>query len=543
MKLRILIYFLIASMLAACGGDNDRRDDRTVFRYNESNGITSLDPAFARNLENMWAVNQLFDGLVELDSSLTIQPLIARSWEVSDSGRTYTFHLRTDVRFHPSPLFADSLNRFVTAQDFVYSFSRIIDPGTASPGKWIFDRLRSARNGGMEAVNDSTLVLRLKDAFPPFLGMLTTQYANVVPREVVEHYGPDFRAHPIGAGPFKFAFWLEDVALVFHRNERFWQQDAEGQVLPYLDAVKISFVRDMGAEFLGLLQGQFDMMSGLHPAYTNELLTNSGTLREGFTNKIRFQRRPFIKTDYIGILVDPDLPQVQQHPFSDRRVRRALTFAIDRKKMVRYLRNNAVFEASGGFIPQGLPSSGGDRVAAVSYDPGYARDLLDSAGYPNGQGIPPVALSTTGDYVDLCEYLQHQWQQIGVEVEVEVLPGAAHREKVSKSQAMLFRKSWLADYADAENFLALFYSENFCPKGPNYTHFRNATFDSLYLTAASFPDHKDRIPLYRKMDSLVMAESPVIPLFYDQVSHFVRREVVYFETNGVNMLNLKTVRK
>lgn len=543
MKLRVLLFLCTAVLLLNCGTQHNEGDERTVFRYNESNGITSLDPAFARNLENMWAVNQLFDGLVELDSSLTIQPLLARNWDVTDSGRTYTFHLRTDVRFHPSPFFEDSLNRVVTARDFVYSFSRILDAETASPGKWIFDRLRSARNGGMEAVNDSTLVLRLKEAFPPFLGMLTTQYANVVPREVVEHYGADFRSHPIGTGPFKFAFWLEDVALVFHRNERFWQRDAEGQALPYLDAVKISFVRDMGAEFLGLLQGQFDMMSGLHPAYTSELLTDQGALRDGFADKIRFQRRPFIKTDYIGILVDPDLPQVQAHPLSDRRVRRALNFAIDREKMVRYLRNNAVFEASGGFIPKGLPASGGDRAAGVRYDPEYARMLLDSAGYPNGEGIPTVSLATTGDYVDLCEYLQHQWQQIGVQVEVEVLPGAAHREKVAKSQAMLFRKSWLADYADAENFLALFYSENFCPKGPNYTHFKSATFDSLYRVAATLPNQQDRIPLYRRMDSLVMAESPVIPLFYDQVSHFVRKEVTYFETNAVNMLNLKTVRK
>jgi peptide/nickel transport system substrate-binding protein len=541
MKLRILFLIVIVALVAGCSSEQ-QSDDRSVFRYNESNGITSLDPAFARNLENMWAVNQLFDGLVELDSALRIQPLIARSWEVTDSGTTYIFNLRTDVCFHPSPLFADSLNRKVTAHDFVYSFSRILDPSTASPGKWIFDNLRSAKNGGMEARDDSTLILRLERAFPPFLGMLTTQYANVVPREVVEHYGQDFRSHPIGTGPFRFAFWLEDVALVFHKNEHFWQRDAAGRALPYLDAVKISFVRDMSAEFLGLLQGQFDMMSGLHPAYKDELLTEDGALRDNFKDRIRFQKTPFIKTDYIGILVDPELPQVQAHPLSDKRVRRALNFAIDRRSMVRYLRNNSVFEATGGFIPQGLPAYDPNASYGLRYDTEYARALLAEAGYGGGEGIPTLELSTTSDYVDLCEFLQHQWAQIGIETEIEVLPGAAHREKVAKSQAMLFRKSWLADYADAVNFLTLFNSANFCPKGPNYTHFKNTTFDSLYAAAAQLPNLEDRIPLYRRMDSLVMEESPVIPLFYDQVSHFIRNEVKAFETNGVNMLNLKQTR-
>ena len=541
MKLQIncTILLLLTSCLSACYEGSSETEKKAVFTYNESNGITSLDPAFARNLENMWAVNQVFDGLVALDENLEIQPSIAESWEVSDDRLTYTFSLRPNVFFHSSDLFPEG-NRAVTAADVLYSFNRILDEKTASPGKWIFDPLRSERP--IEVVNSSTLRLHLNKPFPPFLGMLCTQYANIVPEEIVEHFGNDFRSNPIGTGPFKFAFWMEDVALVFHKNEQFWEYDEEGVQLPYLDAVKVEFVRDMSAEYLGLLQGKYDFMSGLHSSFKDELLLPTGELREAFNDKLNFQRVPFIKTDYIGILVDDSAAILEGHPLKNRLVRQALNYSVDREAMVRYLRNNSVYEAGHGFVPKGLPAYNEKAKYGVRFDLVKAKELLKEAGYPDGKGLPSIPLSTTSDYVDLCEFLQFQWAQIGIQVEIDVLASSSHREKVAKSQALLFRKSWLADYPDAENFLMLFYSQNFCPGGPNYTHYSNQTFDSLY-DAANLASPKERLSLYQSMDSLIMQDAPVIPLFYDQVSHFVRKEVIDFETNGVNMLELKRTKK
>ncbi|MGB1032302.1 MAG: ABC transporter substrate-binding protein, partial [Flavobacteriales bacterium] len=200
-------------------------DNRKVFTYNESNGISSLDPAFARNLENMWAVNQLFDGLVELDANLKVEPLIASSWDIQDSGLTYVFHLRDDVFFHPSIAFGEDSTRQVVASDFQYSFNRIVNPATASSGKWVFDLVDFENSNGFESPNDSTFVIHLKQAFSPFLGMLAMQYCNVVPAEAIDYYGEDFRENPIGTGPFKMAFWMENVALVYHKNTKFFQSD------------------------------------------------------------------------------------------------------------------------------------------------------------------------------------------------------------------------------------------------------------------------------------------------------------------------------
>jgi len=261
-KYSIALSVMALLLFSACNSAK-RNEDENVFCYNENNGITSLDPAFSRDLEIMWATNQLFDGLVEMDSNLNIIPCIAKRWEISEDGLQYKFILRDSVFFHASQLFSDTSGRKVIASDFVYSFNRILSPKVASPGKWIFSNVNVELNNGFEAPDDTTFIIHLKEPFQPFLGMLSMQYCSVVPNEVVEHYGQDFREHPVGTGPFKFAFWYENVALVFHRSEKFWQRDEQGVQLPYLDAVKIDFVKDMSVEFQGLLQGKYDFMSGI----------------------------------------------------------------------------------------------------------------------------------------------------------------------------------------------------------------------------------------------------------------------------------------
>lgn len=533
---------MTALFLFSSCGTSAEKEELNVFRYNESNGITSLDPAFSRDLEVMWATNQLFDGLLELDSVLGVAPSIAKTWEISADGRTYTFHLRDEVFFHPSPLFMDPDNRKVIANDFVYSFSRLIDPKVASPAQWIFANVDRNKDGGFTATDDSTLVIHLLEPFQPFLGMLTMQYCNVVPHEVVEHYGVDFREHPIGSGPFRFAFWYENVALVFHRHEKFWQRDAAGKSLPYLDAVKIDFVKDMSVEFQGLLQDRYDFMSGIYASFKDELLDAEGNMVSAYNDKLVFQKSPFIKTDYLGILMDPGMEVMKGSPLLNVKVRQAISCAINKREMVKYLRNNTVFAAENGFVPPSL-IHGQEHTTFYEFDPARAKQLLAEAGFPDGKGIPEIVISSVSDYADLIEYVQHELEKVGIRVRVNILQGPALREQSAKGQLTVFRKSWLADYADAENFLAVFYSKNFSPSGPNYTHFSSSAFDDLYERARAEINDSLRHAMYAQLDSLLMSEAPVIPLYYDQVSHFISKKVKGFQTNPVNMLDLKTVRK
>ena len=537
------LFAICGIIFASCQGNRYSDTGKTVFRYNESAGITSLDPAFARNQANIWAVNQLFNGLVQLSDALKPEACIAKDWNISGDGLTYTFYLRTDVLFHDNEVFPGGKGRKVLASDFVYSFSRISDPVTASPAAWIFTQVRRTDNHyDIEALNESTFRIRLSAPFPPFLGLLSMQYCSVVPREAVEKYGKDFRQHPVGTGPFCMKLWKEGVKLVLTRNENYFEKDS-GKRLPYLDAVAVSFIVDKQSAFLEFIKGNLDFMSGIDPGYKDELLTHSGRLNPKYTNKLNLIKQPYLNTEYLGILVDPASPVLRQNPLRLKAIRQAMNYGFDRVKMMQYLRNNIGIPGISGIVPAGLPWFDREKVNGYQYNPSRAKELLAEAGFPDGKGLPPITLTTNASYLDLCKYIQSQLNEIGFNVLIDVTPPATLREMIAQSKVAFFRASWIADYPDAENYLSLFYTPNFCPLGPNYTHYSNAAFDKLYNAASHEINDSVRGNLYIKMDNLLMSDAPVIVLFYDEVLRFTGKNISGLGCNPLNLLNLKKVKK
>ncbi|HBP44704.1 MAG TPA: ABC transporter substrate-binding protein [Flavobacteriales bacterium] len=534
----LVLWCTLAAVGGACNSTN--YDASNVFRYNESANLTSLDPAFARTLEPMWVVDQLYDGLVELDSELNVRPLIAQSYHSEDEGTKWVFVLRDDVYFtaHPDvPGLAEG--RRLTAADVVFSLNRLRDPELASSGRWILDALdASSEGGGLIARGADTVEFKLKQPFPPFLGLLATAYANVVAPEAVAYFGLDFRRNPVGSGPFKLAWWLEDVACVLHKNKAYWERDESGESIPYLDAVHISFASDMGAEFQGLLQGKFDFMSGLHAAYMEELINADGTLSEDYTETIRMETAAFLKTDYIGFYLEPN--EGEWLPWHEKAVRRALSLATDRSGIARSLRRGTVVPAW-GFVPPAL--IGQSKPRSIVFDVERAQSLMDSVASVHPRPWPEMVLSTTSDYTDLCAAIQYQWKAIGLEVRIDVVAPATHRDRVANGKVMAFRKSWLADYPDAENFLSLFRKMNLAPSGPNYTHYTNLEFDRRLDSALMEATASERAFQYETLNGMISDALPVIPLFHDQVTHFVRHEIEGWEINSVNRLDLRRVRK
>lgn len=538
--------FLIAvalCLLASCGPNRGNKETRKVFCYNESAGVTTLDPAFARDQATIWACNQLYNGLLQTTEDLSVAPCIARSFDIAEDGLTYTFHLRRDVFFHDDPLFANGKGRRVTAADFVYSFNRIVDEKLASPGAWIFNNVARDAKGqwAFYASNDSTFVITLRQKFPPFPGLLTMTYCSVVPHEIVAHYGRDFRQHPVGTGPFKFKMWKEGVKLVYVKNPAYFEFD-NGERLPYLDAVAITFLVDKQSAFLEFIKGKIDFLSGIDASYKDELLTKKGTLNPKYNGRIKLITQPYLNTEYLGFLMDEKNPVMQNSPLRDKRIRQAINYGFDREKMMKYLRNNIGYPAVNGFIPKGMPGFD-STMTGYSYQPDKARQLLADAGYPNGKGLPEITMTTTSSYLDLCEYIQHQLNEIGFTIKIDVNPPATLREVIAKSNVAFFRGSWIADYPDAENYLSLFYSPNFCPQGPNYTHYANKAFDDLYNKARNEVNDSLRYELYRAMDKMLMDEAPVVVLYYDQVLRFVQNNIEGLGSNPLNLLTLKKVKK
>jgi oligopeptide transport system substrate-binding protein len=532
---KFLIFILTGGFsFTAC--HTHSTSDKKIFHYNEPTGIATLDPAFAKNQSIIWPVHQIYNTIVQTDAHLNIVPSLAKSWEISDDKKTYRFHLRTDVYFQSDKAFPGGSGRRMRARDVVYSFSRLLDKQTASSGAWIFNE-RISGPEAFQAPDDSTFELRLLAPFHPMLGLLSMQYCSIVPKEVVEEYGRDFRNHPCGTGPFQFKSWEEGQDLILVKNPHYFEKDSAGNSLPYIDAIKISFFDNRATEFLLLQQGRLDFMNDIDPSFKDEVLNKKGELKKEWVGRIQLSKSPYLNTEYLGILVDSSLPAVMHSPLRIKKIRQAINYGFDRRKMMMYLRNSIGTPAEGGFVPTAFPGFDAGAVEGYHYDPAKARQLLKEAGYADGAGLPAIYLKTIDTYADLAGFIAKQLEEIGLKIQVDITQKSLLLEETAKSQALFFRGSWIGDYPDAENYLSVFYSEN--PAPPNYTRYSNPQFDLLYRKSLQENNDSIRYSLYRQMDQLVIRDAPVVPLWYDQVIHLVSPAVSGFEANGLNLLELR----
>ncbi len=529
--LKFIVLLSLAIGITACNSAKTESNDHLVFRYNQHKNIGSLDPAFSKDQADIWATNALFNGLVEMDKHLNVKPSIAKHWQISDDALNYTFTIKNNIKFHKHYLFGKDSTRNVTAHDFEYSFNRLVNKNVASPGSWTLNKVSD-----FKAINDTVFKIKLKQPFPAFLGLLTMKYCSVVPKEIVDYYGSDFRSHPIGTGPFLFKRWEENIKLVFIKNPDYFELDDKGQQLPYLQAIAITFLPDKQGEFLQFIQGNIDFISGLDASYKDDILTAKGELQVKYNPIINSIRGPYLNTEYLGFNMDSKLPELKS-----LLLRQAINYGFDRKKMMIYLRNGVGYPARGGFIPKGLP--GYNPLIGYSYQPEKAKQLLEKFKKTTGINSPKITITTTSNYLSFCEYIQRELQKIGLIININVIPAASLKSAKANSKLDIFRASWIADYPDAENYLSLFYSNNFTPNGPNYTHFKDTVFDRLYKLAYTETNHVVRAKLYSKMDSIVIKKAPIIPLFYDEVVRFTRKNITGLGINPINLLDLKHVKK
>lgn len=542
--IKIALLVVIAGQFSACY--NKKNEEGNIFHYNEFNGISSLDPAFAKSQSTMWAAHQLYNTLVEIDDSLHIIPSLAKSWDISADRTIFTFHLRDDVFFHDDECFANGntslpngKGRKLTANDVAYSLYRIIDKQTASPGSWIFNRKVDSIQP-FKAIDDTTFQLKLLRPYIPMLGIISMQYCSVVAKEAVEKYGTDFRRHPVGSGPFQFIDWEEGQALVLKRNPHYFEKDKEGKQLPYVDGVKVSFYDSKATEFLLFRQKQLEFINDIESSFKDEVLTKKGTLRKDWEGKIELQVNPYLNIEYLGILVDSTNELVKNSPMRTKKIRQAINYGFDRRKMVLYLRNSLGTPAESGFVPTGLPSFDSAVVKGYHYDPAKAKQLLNEAGFPDGKGLPNIKLLTIAIYADMANFIAKQLEESGIPVQVEVVQKALLLTMTSSSTAAFFRASWIADYPDAENYLSVFYSKN--PAPPNYTRYKSAAFDEAFEKAIKEDNDSLRYKLYQRADQVMIDDAPVVPLWYDKVVRLVQPTVKGFPPNALNLLELRWVR-
>jgi oligopeptide transport system substrate-binding protein len=473
----------------------------------------TLDPAFMTDVFSRAVVTQLFDGLVQFDAHLHPIPAIAEFWEASQDRRTWTFSLRHGVKFHHG--------REVTADDFVYSFTRLLKAAKPGPLTDLLRRIQGAGEvisgqttgvQGLQAVERYTLQIVLEEPFAPLLAVLGLGNAAVVPREVVEQQGEHFARAPVGTGPFRFVRWEPDQEIVLQANEQYY----EGR--PFLDAVVFKIGGAFEKNFAEFLKGNLE--EALIPSEkTDEVGTDPQY------QKYQRLRKPTLSLLYIGF-------NTQHKPFDDKRVRQAFNYAVNKEAIVRDITKMGSLPATGA-LPPGMPGHDPD-LRGYDYNPAKAKQLLAEAGYPNGTGLPVVQLWTSSKAASAKEELaayQKYLAEIGVQLELRFEHDwPTYLKMLEQGKLPMFRLSWSSRIPDPDDALwHLLHSKSQIVS--NFMFYHNPHVDALLEQARQALDLTQRIALYREVEQLVMADAPWITQHYHVFQHLYQPYVKGMEVS------------
>ena len=457
--------------------------------YGITASISSLDPAYAQYVHLAEITGNFYEGMVESGEGSDVRPCLAEKWEISPDGLIYTFKIKKNARFHNG--------KDVTAADVAASFERVVHPQTKSPGAWVFDMVEGAddfREGrtrnitGLTVLDTKTLAVRLREPVPFFLSMLGQAYAYVIPSEQSAQRGA--LNEVIGTGAFKLDRFIPEREIEMSRFD-----DYHTPPHPYVDRVQIRLSMTEAELAEGMRSGK------LH--FTAELTKqNLRHFLEEPQWRPRFQTNVQLYTQLLAL-------NLKTAPLNDVRVRRAISFAIDREKICRDIIGAEQSIVANTLLPPGLP--GHDPMAPASvFDPSRARDLLRQAGlregtviealYPESQAFRPVLL-----------FIQQNLKDVGLDLQIRFLSSESFQRAVDKGLCGVRLTRWVADYPDPDNFLYV----TFHSKNPVFQiGFENKEFDRLTEQARCLADVQERIRLYQRAERIWLEECPCVVLFH-----------------------------
>ncbi len=477
----------------------------------------TLDPAVCHDSVSNGYVVQLFGGLVRLDEEFRPAPDIAEDWEVSPDGRTYTFHLRQDVRFHDGDA--------VTAADFKYSWERACRPATESDTAEMFlgdivgvrEVLSGERDGisGVEVMDEHTLRVTIDEPRSYFLYKLSYATAFVVDEDNVG-VGGEWWRRPNGTGPFVLSDWLEDELIVLMRNERY-----HGEVA---GVGRVNFKLWAGVPMNLYETGEIDV-TGVSAVYIDRVIDEKGPFYDDLTMS------PEISFSYIGF--DATRP-----PFDEAVLRRAFCHAIDKEKIVS-LTYRDMMEPAYGILPPGMPGYD-EGLDGLRFDVDEAHRLIAQSSYGDVDNLPPITITTPGRGPGVSAGLGavvSQWREnLGVEVKVRKLDPERFFYHTSEEKDEMFILGWVADYPHPQNFLeTLFYSS----AEANHGEYANPRFDELVAEANAELDWEESVALYRRAEGILVEDAACIPLWFGESYTLVKPYVEGYRLNpmGIAMLN------
>ncbi len=493
--------------------DRDPGAAGTVYRRPLGHDPKTLDPARVSDIYSLSVSQQIFDGLVQYDSALTIVPALAEFWRASRDGAVWTFNLRHGVKFHHG--------REVNADDVVYSFARILDPKTRSGAAELFLNIKGAREfregraksvSGLVALDRRTVQVTLDDHVAPFVAIAAVGHAKIVPRDLVESQGEAFGAQPVGTGPFRFVRWDRGREIVLEANAEYF--DGAPRLTRLLFRIFPGEQRDaMQEEFQ---KGNLEDAPVPARVDRRALATSGGYI---------YVKRPMISARFYGF-------NTRAKPLNDRRVRQAIVQAIDRETIVEGVYLGQVTYARGVLPPGMLGFNPG--LTGYPYDPARARELLAQAGYPGGRGLPPLTIWSGARQADIVREhaLIKKWlAAVGITADFQYnTDWQAFSKMLDDGKLPIFLYAWYADVPDPDNFLTkLFHSKS--PR--NFFGYANPVVDELLTGARSAGDIQRRVELYRRAEQLILDDAPIVPVFHRAYERLFQSYVRSVEVNGL----------
>lgn len=575
-----LAYILAGSLLlAACGGDSttgttdtEGKQNRVAkgdvvyggsFHLSENEKYKTLFPYDIKDVGSAHIAWQVFEGLVRLNQKdLSIQPGLAEKWEVSDDQKEYTFHLRKGVHFHDDPCFPEGKGREFKASDVKFSFELICTKGVSDQSyeatfKERLDGAQAFYNGeakeisGIQIVDDYTLKIRTSAPSAAFLYILANPVASVLPKEAYDKYGKETK---VGTGAFRITDGGDlKTELILVRNENYYRMDKHGNQLPYLDTVFYHFIAESTEELEMFQSGELSMIYGLPAEKITEVVQEN---IPDFTNKppkYILLREPEMSTQFYEL-------NLTRPQFKDVRVRRALSMAIDRTKIMEDVLNG---QAAANGSRQNLTGNYGlvpplyqfakydtSKVRGYTYNPEMAKKLMAQAGYPNGKGFPTMRLLVNyggSRNTKVANEVIRQWRDVlNINVELEQVSLAQKIEDSQYGRADIFRSAWVADYPSPESFLSIAYGKHVPasldqPSHPNTMRYKSAEFDKYYELGMSSKTEEERFLNFAEAERIMMEDCPVIIIWYVENYRLLHSNVHNFHNNPMNYYDLSDI--
>ncbi len=480
----------------------------------------SLDPPNCYESEGIQVIRQVWDGLFEYDpETLETKPALVEDYDISDDGLVYTFYLRKGVNFHNG--------RELVADDFVYAWTRAADKETASylayhlapiVGYEALQQGTADTFEGVVAIDDYTLQVTLQYPFADFINTLGHVVFYPVAREDIEEHGEQYAQNINGVGPFQFVEWVHNQYIVLERNEDYWRENA------YLDGVKYVIMADENTAFLEFQAGNLDFAQ-VPVGQVNATLADP-----------EFGDHVIIKPTMMLYFY---VMNINQPPFRDNvKLRQAIAHMIDKQNICEVVGEGVPSPAT-GFVPPGVPGFQ-ENASGVTYDPQRAAQLLEEAGYPQGEGLPTLKLGYNigASHEIIAEAVQADAAELGVNIEVEGYEWGTMLEKGQRGEINFYRLGWQAAYPTMDYFLyPLFHSES----PDNFAGYNNPEVDQLLEEARSTLDREARIAKYREIEKMVLNDHVFALIYFYGSRRIVQPYVRGFVLDSMEHYDLRNV--